>query len=41
VRWLEELCDEARQLRHNSGGLVPPAREWYGYKKQKWPELCD
>lgn len=40
ARLLDELCDEAKILQHNSGHLVPSPHEWRGYKKQKWPELC-
>lgn len=38
----EAVCDRIAQLEHNSGRLVPTAKEWSASKwvQQKWPEVC-
>jgi hypothetical protein len=37
------ICEEVREIRHNSGPLVPSLQEWEknSWLKEKWPILCD
>lgn len=38
-----EICKEVRQVRHNSGPLVPSMQEWKksAWVQEKWPILCE
>ena len=36
-------CEAVRELRHNSGPLVPSVEEWRrsSWLREKWPVMCD
>lgn len=38
-----QICEKVRELRHNSGPLVPTSQEWKENRwvREKWPVLCE